>query len=263
MIKAGWTVLHILTVASLAQAELTGEQIISKSFNRNDGDTAVSWNKMTITKGKSKKQRSFIVIGQDDSKGSQSLVRFSQPKIVAKTALLTDDDYAADSRQWLFLPADSKTIRIQSSRLGGRFVGSSLFFEDMRRRPPEKDNHKLISSEKLNGVDCWVVESIPKDSSTSVYKRRRSWIHKQTLIPVQSMLYNEKGLQKVYRTKKVQKVDGIWTVMSASMANKQTGRTTDTEVLKIIYNKKLPKGLLGPNQLENTQRESQFVQSIQ
>ena len=126
-----------------------------------------------------------------------------------------------------------------------------------------KDNHKLISSEKLNGVDCWVVESIPKDSSTSVYKRRRSWIHKQTLIPVQSMLYNEKGLQKVYRTKKVQKVDGIWTVMSASMANKQTGRTTDTEVLKIIYNKKLPKGLLGPNQLENTQRESQFVQSIQ
>jgi len=47
-------------------------------------------------------------------------------------------------------------------------MGSDFTYDDLGDRHPSEDNHRLVRSETVNGEDCWVVESIPKDKNTCI-----------------------------------------------------------------------------------------------
>lgn len=121
----------------------------------------------------------------DDDKGDKMRVRFSAPANIKGTALLTlEDPSNKNDEQWLYLPAFNKTRRVGQAELGDRFVGSDIFYEDLQQREIEDYSYKILGSEKIDGHDCWVIESTPSKAKVvkeSPYGKSHIFMRKDNL----------------------------------------------------------------------------------
>jgi hypothetical protein len=153
------------------------------------------------------------VAAQDDRKGDKVRVTFSSPADVRGTQLLrVENPKAKDDEQWLYLPAFKKTRRVGSAELGDRFLGSDVYFEDMKRRYVDDYSFKLIGEERVDGVDCYVIESRPaaaKVKKDSPYGKSQAWMRKDNLFVIKARHFDTRlrPLKEV-RFSKLTKVSG-------------------------------------------------------
>lgn len=172
------------------------------------------------------RERQFTIlrkdIGADD--GEQKFyVYFSRPADVNKTAFMVWKHVGADDDRWLYLPALDLVKRIAASDERTSFVGSHFFYEDVSGRNPDEDNHKLIEETD----NFYVLESKPKNPDAVEFRSYKSWIHKQSFIPVKVEFYDKNG-QK-YREGAAEKVDeigGYQTVTKSRMKDLRSGGET-------------------------------------
>lgn len=150
----------------------------------------------------------------DKKTGDRLRIKFHSPADVQGTGLLSLENVSGgDDEQWLYLPAFKKTRRVAQSELGDRFMGTDLFYEDMKRRHTDDYTHKLLPEEKVEGQDCWVIESTPsapKVVKESPYGRSMTWVRKDNYFIVRVRLFDKKleplkqidvtGLKKVSGT---------------------------------------------------------------
>ncbi len=133
---------------------------------------------------------------QDKKAGDKLRIEFAEPADVRGTQLLTVEDVAVkDDDQWLYLPAFRKTRRIGKADLGDRFVGSDIYFEDMKRRYVSDYSYKMLGSEKVDGQDCYVIESVPKSGKVkkeSPYGKSHIWLRKDILLGVKWRHFDRK-----------------------------------------------------------------------
>lgn len=188
------------------------------------------------------------------------LLRFLEPKDIAGTGLLGQDKADGSNEQWLYLPELDRVRRIAADRKGGRFVGSDLFFEDLQERYPEKDRHRIVGREAVNGVACEVLESVPTEAGSSVYRRRISWVDPLTLLihRVDYFDRDDANPSKRWQLLAAQRVQGYWTVMDSRMTDLGTGHETRMTVEKVIYDRKLPARLFTPQALSDERIEAEF-----
>ncbi len=122
--------------------------------------------------------------------------RFLKPSDVRNTTLLTYDYDDKDDDIWLYLPALKKVKRILSSNKKDYFMGSDFTYEDMENLDLVNWDYKLIGSEAIDGVDCYVIEETPnneKEAKESGYSKRISWIAKTDFLPRRVDFYDKKG----------------------------------------------------------------------
>lgn len=250
-------------ISSLADDAVdAGQALAQKVYDRPDGNDAVSRGVMALIEpGKEPRLRQMFVFRRDAGDGTvDSLIRFSSPPDIENTGLLTLDRVGDETDQWIYLPALDRSRRIASSRKGGQFVGSDLYYEDLRDRPVEKDNHRLIGQDEVNGVACDLLESVPVDPDNSVYGKRVSCIHPQTLIALRVDFYPEKGDEPIKRSEvhRIEKLQDYWTVMDSTMTDLKSGHKTRMSVDKIIYDQSLPAELFSRQALEDPVRERSY-----
>ncbi|MDD0853853.1 outer membrane lipoprotein-sorting protein [Halobacteriovorax sp. GB3] len=240
-------VFFLSLIFSLSTFALSGKELAQKVYDRADGDH--SYSKVTMIldgKGRSVKTRKLEIYRSDDQKGLvKSLVRFSSPKKIQGVSLLTIDLKGENESQLIYLPALKNSKRISSSKKGGRFVQSEIFYEDLRDRHPEQDQHKLLEDGKFMGArDCYRLESVPISKGNSTYAKRVSCIDKKTFIPLEVLFSNSKGLEfKRFRVQAMKEIDSIWTVTRSEMTLLEEEKMTVLNVDKIEYNSKKAKEL--------------------
>ncbi len=212
-------------------------------------------------KGHSPRQRNLYTyaldLGNDET---WSLTRFTKPTDIAGTGLLTKDYPGGESDQKLYLPALDKVRRIVSSRKGGRFVGSDLYYEDLRGREVNMDHHRLAGEGNAGGQKCDILVSTPVDPENSVYSKRVSWIHPKTLIPLRVDYYKKGRKKPIKRLKvrKLKKIQGYWTVLDSTMYDLKTGHKTRIVTKAIKYDQGLTKALFSDRALADDSREKRF-----
>lgn len=122
---------------------------------------------------------------RDDAAGDKLKLIFVGPADIRGTALLNVKAKGGGSdEQWLYLPSFRKTRRVGGAELGERFVGSDLFFEDLKQRPVDDFTYKLLRSENLKGADCHVIEGVPASEAVakeSPYGKTQLWLKKDNL----------------------------------------------------------------------------------
>ncbi len=218
---------------------ITGLEVMEKVDARDDGKTMVSTSKMVLTNRQGRqRERQTKMIRKDYGQDQKSLFVFLQPADVAGTAFLnwSYDDVGKDDDKWLYMPALRKVRRIASSNTGDYFMGTDFTYDDMGQREPEEDTHRLLRQEKLGDLDCWVVESKPKEDDYQ-YSKVVKWVSQEYLLPVKAEFYDKRGrFLKRLQVSDIQKIDGIWTAFSRFMDNKQEEHTTLLKIQTVKYN---------------------------
>nr|WP_205739246.1 outer membrane lipoprotein-sorting protein [Halocella sp. SP3-1] len=234
------TVLLMLIIANFTQASgLTGRDIMVKVDNRDDGDTRKAKMVMTlINKVGDKRIREVVSYQKDYGKDTKAIMIFESPGDVKGTGYLSweyDDEDKEDNR-WLYMPALRKIRRISGSSNDDYFMGTDFTYDDMGDRNVDEDEHTLLREEELNGYQCWVIQSIPKEIDEGDYSKKLSWIRQDIAMAIKTDYYNEYGLLKTYQAKDIVEIDGIWTPKQRLMVNKQDEHQTIIDMTELKFN---------------------------
>lgn len=248
-----------VTFVMLAQPVWSSDEatlLAKKVYDRPSGKDARSEVTM-VMKGKKRKQRIRKLVSYRLDKGGGerwNIMRFTEPADVENTALLTKDHPGDDSDQWIYLPALDRVRIISSKRKGGKFVGSDFTYEDLRDREPHMDIHTIEGKEKIGGLECVKLVSVPVEKSNSIYTKRISWIHEKTLTPLQVELFEKNRSKPVKRlkAKKLKKIQGIWTVLESTMYDLKKGNTTLLATSKVDYDIGLSEDLFSKRGLSDS-----------
>jgi hypothetical protein len=240
---AGITLAALLVSFPTAALAITGTEIMTKVHDRENGKSSIIESTMLLTNDKGQtKERSVRAVRKEYGDLSKSMIRFLSPADVKGTGFLIWENADRDDDQFLYLPAlKQDPRRIASSEKGSRFMGTEFTYEDLENRKVDKDDHKLLREDKLDGKQVYVVESIPKKGSDSEYGKLISWVRPDIWIPVKIEFYDKNGaLLKVLTVKKIEQIQGIWTTMDSIMDNVQDKKKTELILGKVQYNADIP-----------------------
>ena len=233
--RTGNTIYFLLIVASatilltVSQGlALTGKEIVKISYDRDVGDNATAKYKMVLAKnGDSYREREFTLIWAKfgpDGKRMYQISRFFAPADIRGVAFFTKEGEEGSS-QFLYLPAlKSQARRIVSTQKDRSYVNTDFSYEDMERRSVENSDHRLLGREVITiegrgNINCYKIESIPKEEPRSQYQKLISWIHPEEFMTLQVDLYKKGQLAKKYRVLSFEKIAGVWTETAVSMTN--------------------------------------------
>lgn len=230
--------------------------IMKRVDQRDDGETRTMNTKLTlINKNGGQRVRQMVSYAKNYDGEVKQVMLFTKPNDVKGVANLSYeyDDLNKDDAMWLYLPALRKARRISGSARNGNFMGSDFTYDDMGDRKPEEDKHKLLREEKHDGVNCWVIESKPFDS-TDMYSKRISWVRQDNDVISYVEYYDRQGkLLKTLNVKDIKKVNGFWIAGILEMHNVQDDHKTIINNTNIMFNKPLEDRLFRVSTLERGQ----------
>ncbi len=229
----------ILAFISMVLFAESGLEIMKKVDARPSPKTTKQTTTMTLIDKRGKERvRSVIGYTKDFGDVEKAVMVFQKPGDVKGFGFLSYsyDKVGKDDDSWLYMPALRKARRISGSKKNDNFMGTEFTYDDMGSRNIEEYNYKLLKEENINGNDCWVVESTPKEKG-SFYSKIVSWIRKDVLISEKVEFYDRKGnLMKVLTNSEFKKLDGFWIIQKMEMSNLQTKRKTIIELSNVELN---------------------------
>ena len=134
---------------------------------------------------------------------------------------------------WVYIPALGKVRRLVSKHKGDSYVGTDFSYGDIIGHKVEDYTHRIIGSETLEGVDCFVIESLPvseKVRRESGYAKRVSWVRKDNFVSPKLEGYDGQGkVFKRFLAADIRLVDRAlerWQPMRLEMINLETRHRT-------------------------------------
>lgn len=249
--------LAALLVAGLAHAETPDVSEIVERANDASyyaGEDGRSEARMRIRDDSGREQvRQFTILRRDGDEGRQKyLVVFSRPSDVRGTVFLVHKNPGADDDRWLYLPGLDLVRRIAPGDKRTSFVGSHVYYEDVSGRHLEEDDHELEETTS----DHYIIKSTPKDPDSVEFAHFRTWIDRETWLPMKSEYVNDDG--EVYRRMEileVEDIDGYPTGTRMQMEDLDDGGQTLVEFRFSKYDIGIPEDVFTERSLRNPPRE--------
>jgi outer membrane lipoprotein-sorting protein len=202
--------------------------------------TKVSTLKLDMTmslindRGQRRERRNTTVVKlQPNGIDSKFLVRFSEPPDVAGTALLQVEHSDGDDDLWIYLPALKKARRLVASNKKDSFAGSDFSYADIAIPKVDAYRHVLRSTEQVDGMNCYVIESTPASDavrSNNGYSRKVTWVRTDNFLEAKVEYYDLANrrlkTQRVAQHQAVASQPGKWFALEREMTNHQTGHRT-------------------------------------
>ena len=247
----------MLLSAGIGHAEPTGRDIMVKADAVDNSRDAVMSSMMVIERGGSKLVRRMESRTKQyggNLKDERTLIQFVEPADVHDTAYLTwsYDDPEREDDMWVYLPAESLVRRISGGGKKGAFMRSDLANEDIEDRAVDDDEHTLTGEEKVSGIACYVIESVPRPElkKDTNYSKRVQFIRKDLHLPAKIDYYNKRGkLLKTATFGGYKQIDGIWTVTRFLYETPRRKTRTLLQRSNISYNQGLDDALFLQNNL--------------
>ena len=82
---------------------------------------------------------------------------------------------------------------IEASQMGEGLFDSDLSYQDAVENVYGWKEQAIAGTEPINGVNCQILESKPRNSSISIYAKVRSWIDPQRLVPLRIEKHSASG----------------------------------------------------------------------
>ena len=175
--------------------------------------------------------------------GDRLLIHFTYPNDIRGTGFLVWEHPNADDERFLYLPSIGRVRRIAGSETQESFVGSDFTYEDIGGRELDEYTY-AIADENATWTPhsggaarpAWRLESTRKDPA-SEFPRVVSLVLKDTFLVVGADIYNKRReKQKVYKVRRLEQVEGIWTVVDSEMSDALQKSRTELAIEKMDYN---------------------------
>ncbi|UCE42157.1 MAG: outer membrane lipoprotein-sorting protein [Candidatus Aminicenantes bacterium] len=227
----------LLLVPAAFSQELTADEIIQKVNDQFNTETSYGKSKMTIVTTSGQK-RTFVQESWSKDRGEKNLVRYLEPRRVKDQAVLMLN-HADDI--WMFFPRTQRVRKLASHAKKQKMQGSDFSYEDMGSGDAFIDDFtsKRLEDEQKEGQDCYKLELIRKQESSSSYSRLIMWIIKENFLPVVIEYYDDNDpayLLKTMVASDFRVIDGIPTSMKVVMFNQNDNTQTEMELLEVKYN---------------------------
>ena len=232
-----------LFVSSVHGAEYSAREVMEMVDARDDGDRSIADMQMVLfDRNNSQRIRVIRSFGIDKGEDRYNLMFFLSPADVKGTGFLTYDYEAEgkDDDQWLYLPALRKTKRIASSDKSGSFMGSDFSYSDLTKRRVDDYTYTFYKNQaevSVYGKQCWVIESVPKNSKIikeTGYSRSILFVRQDNMMVVRAIYHvNDGGDLKYFDVKKMEEIDGIWTALEIHMTRKKGSQTVHRTILTL------------------------------
>jgi len=243
----------IFLFGAAAVYALDANAIMTSAKNRVKSDTVSSRSRMVITaKDGSTTERVIDQYSKDGPNGARTVIVFQRPANVAGSRFLTMDNDKGGTDQWIFLPSLGRIRRIASSESGGNFMGTDFSYDDISSmdRDISLDTHTILNEEMFNGKNCYVIQSIPKDTSYQ-YAKTITWIDKESYLIYKADMYNRRNeIAKIMEMADFKDVQGRLTPMQTKISTAAAGTSTTIFMEIMKYDDPIPEGVFTPAYLE-------------
>lgn len=134
------------------------------------------------------------------------------------------------NEMWNWNPSISRMIKLPPSMLSQGWMGSDYTNDDLLKESSlvVDYTHKITGSEKINQIECWKIELLPKPEAAVVWGKIIKWISKTGYDQMKSAYYDEYGdLVKTEIASEIKKMDdrSLPTYFEIIPADKPENRT--------------------------------------
>ena len=225
-------------VASNASAvpDLDAHEIMKNNFFVSKILSMKSDATMVLTNDKGQiRERKISTLSRLQKNGmdSELVMKFNAPADIKGIGFLQIEHIDEDDDQWIYLPALKKSRRLVANNKKDSFMGSDFSYGDFARPKVDLYRHTVLKSEVLNGQDCYVIESLPRDDAIrndNGYSKKITWVRKDNFLEAQVKYYDLVGqllkTQVVTDHKLVEPKNQRWFALRREMNNHQTEHKT-------------------------------------
>jgi outer membrane lipoprotein-sorting protein len=164
---------------------LTAKQIIEKADDLQRGENNVGEMSMTIIRPKWER----TITMKTWSKGRD----YSMTYILSPAKDKGQVFLKRKNEMWNWVPSISRMIKIPPSMMSQGWMGSDYSNDDILKESSivVDYNHSLIGEEKLEGIDCYQLELLPKEEAAVVWGKVIKWISKKDFWQLKTEYYDE------------------------------------------------------------------------
>jgi outer membrane lipoprotein-sorting protein len=192
-------------------------------------------------KGQQRERKNDTIVKlQPNGVDSKFLIKFSTPADIKGTGFLQIEHIEGDDDLWIYLPALKKSRRLVANNKKDSFVGSDFSYGEISLPKVDQYRHALLRAEKIDGFDCYVIESTPATDtvrSNSGYSKKITWVRKDNFLETKVEYYDlANRLLKTQIIQKHQLIEpqkGRWFALYREMTNHQTGHRTTLSIGKV------------------------------
>ncbi len=155
---------------------------------------------------------------------------------------------------WMYLRETETTIKIPPSMMLQSWMGSDFTYDDLvRASNPVRDYHiRLLRTDTLEGVPCYVLELTPKPEATVVWSKLHYWVRRPDRLPARIEYYSERGERvRTFTFHDVRRMGGRRLPTRWVMHNdREPGRSTEIRLLSIEFDRPIPEEIFSFRALE-------------
>jgi hypothetical protein len=197
----------------------------------------------------------------DAPAGDRLLIRFTYPNDIRGTGFLVWEHPDKEDERFLYLPSLGRVRRIAGAETQESFVGSDFTYEDIGGREFDEYTYAIVDENASwtppgggPPQPAWKLESRRKDTKAE-FPRVVSTILKDSFVLVAADIFNRRDeKQKVYTVRRLERIEGIWTVMEAEMTNALERSRTELVIEEADYNVGLKESHFTRRELESGAR---------
>jgi outer membrane lipoprotein-sorting protein len=155
-----------------------------------------------------------------------------------------------ENEQYIKVAGSRTSVRVTDEVRKQPFLGSAFYVSDLVIPELDDFTYTLAGETELLGRRCRLVEATPKRPELEPYSKSILALDPTDRLILRREFFDRKGrLFKVWTIEKVEKVDGIWTLLQQQMANVQDKTTARLEVTEVKYNVDLKDLMFTPTYL--------------
>lgn len=229
-----------IALVAISATQLMAQPTATEVMQRNFAVTKVSSIEFDATmvlvneRGQTRERKNTTAVKlQPNGVDSKFLVRFTTPADIRGTGFLQIEHSEGDDDLWIYLPALKKSRRLVANNKKDSFVGSDFSYGDIALPRVELYRHTMKGREQVEGVDCYVIESVPRDEevrSSSGYMRKITSVRADNFLEAKVEYYDLANrllkTQIVRKPQLVEKKGGRWFALYREMTNHQTSHKT-------------------------------------
>jgi hypothetical protein len=151
------------------------------------------------------------------------------------------------SEQYIKIPAARHGVLVSESARKQPFLGSSFAVADLVEPDLDAFTYRFAGETTVLGRPCRLVESVPKKPEDALYGKVINALDPTDLLALQREFFDQKDHPlKVWQVRKVERIDGNWTIRDQTMRSVRDHGTSRLEVETITFNVELPDSMFTP-----------------